>query len=160
MFRTPLTLFRTLALAEAVSWTILIAGIIVRNTAGLPIAVTIGGGIHGFVFLSYAAAAILVAKNQRWGAGPAALAVISSIVPYATVPTEVWLHRRGRLAGAWRLTATDDPRDRVWHDRLMRRMLRAPWLFALLLVAAIAVVYVALLVFVPVPHGGTSALAR
>ncbi|MGL1213438.1 hypothetical protein ACSTK5_00170, partial [Vibrio parahaemolyticus] len=41
MFRTPLTLFRTLAIAEAISWTLLIAGLILRATADLPLAVTI-----------------------------------------------------------------------------------------------------------------------
>ncbi|MET0296550.1 MAG: DUF3817 domain-containing protein, partial [Microbacterium sp.] len=57
MFRAPLTLFRTLAIAEAISWTLLITGLILRATADLAIAVTIGGGIHGFVFLAYGATA-------------------------------------------------------------------------------------------------------
>jgi integral membrane protein len=53
VFRTPLNLFRVMAVAEAISWTLLIAGLIVRATSDLAVAVTIGGGIHGFVFLSY-----------------------------------------------------------------------------------------------------------
>ena len=51
---------RVLAIAEAFSWTVLIAGLILRATAGLAIATTIGGAIHGFVFLSYGATAVLV----------------------------------------------------------------------------------------------------
>ena len=149
MFRTPLNLFRVLAVAEAISWTLLIAGLILRAAAGLDIAVSVGGGIHGFVFLSYAATAVLVAKNQRWSAGPSVLAIASAIVPYATIPTELWLHRTGRLDGAWRLAESDDPRDGAWHDRLMRALLRRPWVLALLLAVAVAAIFAVLLILGP-----------
>ncbi|MCD2171245.1 MULTISPECIES: DUF3817 domain-containing protein [Microbacterium] len=149
MFRTPLTLFRTLAIAEAISWTLLIGGLILRAVADLPLAVTIGGSIHGFVFLAYGATAVLVALNQRWGVGPAVVAVASAVIPYATVPTEIWLHRTGRLRGDWRLDATDDPRDQRPLDRLLRFFLRRPWALALALVAAVALVFVVLLIVGP-----------
>lgn len=149
MFRTPLTLFRTLAIAEAISWTLLIGGLILRAVADLPLAVTIGGGIHGFVFLAYGATAVLVALNQRWGIGPTALAVVSAVIPYATVPTEIWLQRTGRLRGAWRLDETADPRDRRPVDRMLRFFLRRPWALAGTLVAVVAVVFVVLLVVGP-----------
>ncbi|WP_439592126.1 DUF3817 domain-containing protein [Microbacterium sp.] len=149
MFRTPLNLFRTLAVVEAITWTLLIGGLILRATSDLAIAVTIGGGIHGFVFLAYGATAILVAKNQRWGAGPTVVAIGSAIVPYATIPTELWLHRSGRLDGAWRLAQTDDPRDGAWHDRLMRWFLNRPWVLAILLVLAVVAIFVVLLILGP-----------
>ncbi len=114
MLRTPLSLFRTLAFAEAVSWTLLIAGLVVRATTGWAPAVTIGGGIHGFVFLSYGATVVLVALNNRWPAGPTTVALISAIVPYATIPVELWVHRRGLLAGAWRVEAAADAADARW----------------------------------------------
>lgn len=149
MFRAPLTLLRTLAIAEAISWTILIAALILRATAGWDLAVTVGGAIHGFVFLSYGATAILVALNQRWGVGPTVVAVVSAVIPYATIPTEIWLYRRGRLAGEWRLDQTDDPRDRRPLDRLLRFFLRRPWVLAVLIAAAIVVLYAALLIIGP-----------
>ncbi|WP_404433768.1 DUF3817 domain-containing protein [Microbacterium lacus] len=149
MFRTPLTLFRTLAIAEAISWTLLITGLILRATADLSIAVTIGGGIHGVVFLSYGATAILVAKNQRWGVWPTVVAIGSAIIPYATIPTELWLHRTGRLDGAWRLAATDDPRDQAWHDSLMRWFLHRPWVLGALIALAVIVLFVVLLTVGP-----------
>ena len=149
MFRAPLNLFRILAIAEAISWTLLIGGLILRATAGLAIAVSIGGGIHGFVFLAYGATAILVAKNQRWTAGPTVIAIASAVIPYATIPTEVWLQRSGRLAGEWRRTATADPRDASWHDRLLRWFLMRPWVLAVLLAAVVAVVFAVLLVVGP-----------
>lgn len=149
MFRSPLALFRTLAIAEAVSWTLLITGLILRATVDLPIAVTIGGGIHGFVFLSYGATAVLVAKNQRWHPVPTVVAIASAIVPYATIPTEIWLHRSGRLRGSWRLEAGPDPRDGAWHDRLMRALLRRPWILAVLVVVLVVAIFVALLIVGP-----------
>ena len=154
MFRTPLNLFRVLAVAEAISWTLLIAGMILRATTDVALGVTVGGGIHGFVFLSYGATAVIVAKNQRWRAVPTVVAMASAVIPYATIPTELWLHRTGRLAGAWRLTATDDPRDAAWHDRLMRWFLNRAWLLAVLIALAVVALYVALLIIGP--PGGRS----
>lgn len=149
MFRTPDRLFRVLAIAEAITWTILIAAIIARAVGAPGAVVTVGGGIHGFVFLSYAATAILVALNQRWHPGVGVLAVASAVIPYATIPTEIWLHRTGRLEGDWRLDATDDPRDRRWYDRLMRWFLRRPWVLAALLAVGIVALYVILLLVGP-----------
>ena len=149
MFRAPARLFRVLAIAEAITWTILIAALIARALGAPPIVVTIGGGIHGFVFLAYGATAILVALNQRWHVGVAVLAVVSAVIPYATIPTEIWLRRSGRLEGKWRLEATDDPRDGRWYDRLMRWFLRRPWVLAGLLVLAIVALYVVLLLVGP-----------
>lgn len=149
MFRTPARLFRALAIAEAITWTLLIGGLIARAVGAPGIVVTIGGGIHGFIFLAYAATAILVSLNQRWHVGVAAIAVVSAVVPYATIPVEIWLHRSGRLEGGWRLDETEDPRDRVWIDRLMRWFLRRPWVLALLIVIAVAVIFTVLLLVGP-----------
>lgn len=147
MFRTPKSLFRTLAFAEAVSWTLLITGLVLRATLGWSLAVTIGGGIHGFVFLSYAATAILVALNNRWRVGPAALALVAAVIPYATIPVELWLQKRGSLDGEW-LTDADaaDPR---WYDGLLRWFLRRPWVLALLIALAVVGLFVVLLLIGP-----------
>lgn len=149
MFRTPLALFRTLAIAEAISWTLLIAGLILRATAGLDWAVSVGGGVHGFVFLAYGATAVLVAKNQRWTLGPTLFAIVSTLIPYATIPAELWLHRTGRLDGEWRREETEDPRDAAWHDRAMRWFLRKPWVLGLLLIVGVVAVFAILLVVGP-----------
>ncbi|MFC9984168.1 DUF3817 domain-containing protein [Microbacterium keratanolyticum] len=149
MFTQPARLYRVLAIAEAITWTILIGALIARALGVNPLVVTIGGGIHGFVFLSYGATAILVALNNRWKPGVAIAAVASAIVPYATIPMEIWLHRTGRLAGSWRLTETDDPRDRTWFDRLMRWFLRRPWVLGALIAVAIVALYTILLILGP-----------
>ncbi|GAB3847043.1 DUF3817 domain-containing protein [Nesterenkonia populi] len=142
---SPHSLFRAMAVAEAVSWTLLLGGMVLRAAADLDIAVTVGGGIHGFVFLAYAVTAVLVAKNQRMGRGPAAAAIISAIIPYATIPADLWLSRSGRLRGGWRRGATDDPRDQLWHDRLFRAVVRHPVLSCVVLFGGVAAVFVALL---------------
>ncbi|MDQ1121561.1 DUF3817 domain-containing protein [Microbacterium trichothecenolyticum] len=149
MFRTPLTLFRTLAIAEAVSWTVLIVGLVVRASTDLSVAVSIGGAIHGFVFLAYGATAVLVALNQRWGAGPTAAAIVSAVIPYASIPVEIWLQRSARLRGAWRVDDSGDPRDRRAFDRVLRFFLRRPWALAGVVVVVVVVVFAALLTLGP-----------
>ena len=149
MHRTPKALFGALAIAEAVSWTLLIAGLVLRATAGLDVAVTIGGAIHGLVFLSYAATAVLLALNNRWTTLPTTVALVSAIVPYATIPTEIWLARTGRLAGDWRTETAGDPADRRWYDGVLRWFLRRPWLLAVLVVVAVAAIFLALLMIGP-----------
>ncbi|SCY32228.1 integral membrane protein [Microbacterium sp. LKL04] len=149
MFRTPLSIFRILAIAEVFSWTLLIAGLIIRAVGGPALAVTVGGGIHGFVFLSYGATALVVALNNRWGLGTAVLAVGSAVVPYATLPVEMWLRRSGRLDGAWRIDETSDPRDRRPVDRLLRWFLRHAGILIALVVVAVVALYVVLLIVGP-----------
>ncbi|MGP6170103.1 hypothetical protein ACTU6V_02705 [Microbacterium sp. A204] len=70
---------------------------------------------------------ILVAFNLRLSIGLGVLAVVSAIVPYATIPMEIWLHRKGWLKGDWRLEESDHPQDRTWYDRTMRWFLRRAW---------------------------------
>ncbi len=142
---TPKQLFRTAAIAEAITWTLLITALIVRATTGFALGVTIAGGIHGFVFLAYGATAVLLAVNQRWHPGVAITAIASAVIPYATIPAEIWLARTARLDGAWRRDETDDPRDRTWIDRLARWFIRHPWLLVLVIAAAVIVLFVVLL---------------
>jgi integral membrane protein len=143
---TPRKLYRVLAIAEAITWTLLITGLILRATAGINQTLfTTIGGVHGFVFISYGATAILVAINQRWHFGMGLLAVVTAIIPYATIPFEIVQERRGRLAGPWRLTKTDDPRDNHWFDRLVRWFLNRPALLVIAIVLAIVLIFTILL---------------
>ena len=146
---TPHRLYRALAIAEAITWTLLIGALVLRAVTGFALGVTIAGGIHGFVFLAYGATAVLVAVNQRWHPGVAALAIISAVVPYATIPVELWLARSGRLDGQWRLVETDDPRDRTWIDRTMRWFLHRPIVLVALIVVAVVALFVVLLMAGP-----------
>ena len=147
---TPKRLYLVLAIAEACTWTMLIVGLIVRSTVGIEsMALTVIGGLHGFVFISYGATAILVAINQRWHPLVAVLAVVTAIVPYATIPFDVVQSRRGALNGDWRLKATDDPRDQHWFDRVVRWFLNRPVLLVLAILVAIVLIFTALLLAGP-----------
>jgi integral membrane protein len=139
---TPRLLFRVVAIAEAVTWSLLIAGLVLRATTGWALGVTIGGGIHGFVFLAYAGVALLVGIDRRWRPGLVVLAVACAIVPYATIQVEVALDRRGRLDGDWRREPDPASPDRTPLDALVRWFVRRPAVliavFAVLLVAIFA----------------------
>lgn len=108
---TPETLFRVFALLETITWTMLIVAMLLKYVVESATGPCRSPTVHGLVFIAYALLAAVVAVNQRWKLGLAALAVASAVVPYATIPMERWLARHGHLEGGWRTEATDDPRD-------------------------------------------------
>jgi len=71
------------------------------------------------------------------------------VLPYATIPFDLWAQCSGGLEGDWRREATDDPRDARWFDRLVRFMLRHPHLLVTLLLLAVMVIFTALLLIGP-----------
>lgn len=147
---TPRKLYFVLAIAEACTWTLLITGLILKATAGIePSLLTTIGGLHGFVFIAYGATSILIAFNQRWGFWVGLLAVITAILPYATIPFELVQAKRGALEGNWRFEATEDPRDAKPLDRLFRWFLKHPLLLILVIVIAIVLVFSTLLILGP-----------
>ncbi|MBF4632886.1 DUF3817 domain-containing protein [Agreia pratensis] len=147
---TPERLFRVFALLETITWTLLILGMILKYAVGVgDWPVSIAGFIHGLIFIAYALQAGVVAVNQRWRLGLAALAVASAVVPYATIPTERWLARRGNLEGGWRTDATEDPRDARPLDRAFRWAINRPLPLAAALVVALAVIMTTLLMVGP-----------
>lgn len=150
---TPRRFFRVVAIAEAITWTLLIAGLLMKYVFTMgelgDLAVRIGGTIHGFVFITYAATVIIVGFNQRWGIPLIALGVVTAVVPYATIPFDVAMDRRGRLEGDWRTEATDDPRDRNWIDRMLRWFLARPVLLIVVFVVAVVAVFFAALAVGP-----------
>lgn len=150
---SPRLLFRTFATAEAFTWAGLILALVLRATGVTDSAVSIAGGIHGFVFLSYCVVTVFMWVNQRWGAGTGILGLALSVIPFATVPFEIVLDRKGKLAGEWRLRpGGDTPRGFVEHVQAW--VLRRPLLAIGLLFIAVAVVFVVLLwLGPPVPKG-------
>lgn len=152
---TPRLLFRTVAIAEAITWGMLITGMIMKYVLQVgEIGVQIGGFLHGLVFIAFAMTAVLMAVNQHWSAKLTVIAVITSIVPFGTIPLDSWLEKHGRLDGPWRRTLTDDPRDRSRVSRLLRWLLARPVLFTTLLVLGLGTVMTVLLT--AGPPGGAS----
>jgi len=133
-----------------VTWTLLIVGMLLKYVFVVTdVGVSIGGGLHGFAFLAFAAASVVLAVNQRWSLSVALVALASAVVPYATIPAERWLERHGHLDGGWRREATDDPRDARAVDRMLRWALAHTVLFCVLAVLLVAAVFVGLLVAGP-----------
>ncbi|WP_314104164.1 DUF3817 domain-containing protein [uncultured Frigoribacterium sp.] len=151
---SPRALFRSFAVAEVVTWALLIGGMLLKYVAKVgDWPVSVAGPIHGFVFLAYLVAGVVVAVNQRWSPGVTVLALASAVVPFASLPVERGIDRRGGLDGDWRREATGDPRDRRPLDRLLRWVLGHLALAVVLLLAAVVVVFVLLLIVGP-PVGG------
>jgi integral membrane protein len=147
---TPRVFYRAVAIAESITWTLLIIGMLLKYVAGLgTLPVLIGGSIHGFVFITYALSAVLIGVNQRWSVQQIVFAVVTAIVPYATIPFDVWLDRRGKLDGDWHRVATDDPRDQRWVRRLLRWFIGHPAILIAVFVVGIVVIMSALLIVGP-----------
>ena len=146
---TPRLLFRVAAIAEALTWAFLLTAMflkyVTRTTDAL---VPPAGGIHGFVFLCYVAVTVFVWIDRRWSLGTGLVGLASAIVPFATVPFDVVMDRRGRLDGGWRLArGGDSPRGPLEHAQAW--VLRRPVVAALVAVAVVSLVFVALLVVGP-----------
>lgn len=145
----PRTLFRLVAVAEAVTWAFLLLGMflkyVTRSTEAL---VPPAGAVHGFVFLCFVVTLVFVWINQRWSPATGLLGLASAIVPFATVPYEWWIERRGQLAGAWRLApGAETPRNPL--ERVQAWVLRSPIAALLVAVVGISVVFSVLLLVGP-----------
>ncbi|MWB97307.1 DUF3817 domain-containing protein [Agromyces seonyuensis] len=148
---SPKRLFRIAAIAEAVTWALLLSAMVAKYGFGQDWAVSIAGGVHGFVFLAFIAVSVLVGVNQRWSVGRIALSVAMAIPPFATVPFEIAQIKRGRLEGDWRREPGEEP-DRLV-DQVLRTLLARPLVTGILAIALVAAVFAALLVVGP-PGGG------
>ncbi len=149
----PLRLFRTVAIAEAITWALLLVGMVLKYvTETTDVAVSVFGMLHGVVFISYALIAVIVAVDQRWSAGRSVVALLASIPPFCTVLFDVLAERRGAFATTWRLTApSSDPANRL--DRPVGWLLRHPGRGALVGVVAVAVLTVVALLVGPPASG-------
>ena len=139
---TPKKLFNFFATAEAFTWTALIIAMTLRATGIIePLVSTVVGGVHGAVFLGYGVSAALVGVNQRWKVGSIVLGIALAIVPFATVPFEIARNKKGLLDGAWRKSASDNPADSGWFDRLFRWFINRPVLLVLTLLAVVVAIF-------------------
>jgi len=147
---SPKSLYRLFAVGEAITWALLISALVLRLIAeDLSIAVTIAGTIHGVMFLSYCTTAVLVGINQRWRLGKLAAAVSLAIVPFATVPFDRSLLKKGELEGTWRTQGSDHPADKTMVDKLFRWFIARPLVLIVVLVLAVASLFSFLLFLGP-----------
>ncbi|MGV9412838.1 DUF3817 domain-containing protein [Nocardia sp. NPDC003693] len=90
--------FRFVAVLEAVSWALLIVGMICKRLDE-PIMwpVKVFGMFHGAVFVAFLIVALLAARELKWPWWVALLALASSIPPFFTVLFELWAAKSGLL---------------------------------------------------------------
>lgn len=104
---TPRGLFRRVAVAEAVTWALLLAGMFLKYvTETTELGVRVFGMVHGVVFVAYCVSTVVVALDQRWSAGRTLLGLAAAVPPFATIPFDRYAERRGLLSDLWRLRST------------------------------------------------------
>jgi integral membrane protein len=148
---TPKKLFQLFATAEVFTWAFLLSALAIRATIGIaPEAIFAVGATHGFVFLGYGVTAALVGVNQRWRFGRVLMGIALAIVPFATLPFDKSISKKGLLEGQWRTTKSEAPSDDNWFDGLFRGFIARPvLLIAVLLVGVVAMFSFLLLVGPP-----------
>ena len=96
--RTVTTAFRVVAVAEALSWVGLLAGMYVKYVPETSeLGVQVFGPVHGAVFIAYVVVALVAARVLGWSRWTTLVALGASIPPLATVVFERWAGRTGRL---------------------------------------------------------------
>lgn len=146
---SPRILFRTVAVAEALTWAFLLLAMFLKYvTQTTEALIPPAGGIHGFVFLVFVVVLVFVWVNQRWSLKTGILGLVSAVVPLVTIPFDRSLERRGLLDGGWRLApGGDTPRGAI--EQVQAWVLRKPVVAAIASMVAIAVVFAALLMIGP-----------
>jgi integral membrane protein len=144
----PLILFRRVAIAEAVTWALLLFGMFLKyGSETTEAGVRVGGMLHGVVFVAFCVTTVVVAVDQRWSLGRTLLGLVSAVPPFATVLFDWYAERRGWLTRGWRLVAGAPERPL---DRPVAWLLRNPVRGVLTgLVAVVALTGAALLVGPP-----------
>lgn len=144
----PITLFRRFALAEVVTWTLLIAGMILKRGFDQPWATSIGGGIHGFVFLCYVVVIVFLAIDQKWKPVHTLAGLASAVIPYATIPYERWALKQPIVSDPWRLRAGGDTPSSPL-EKVAAAVIARPATSAGIALVVVIIVFVLLLIVGP-----------
>lgn len=97
------TWFRTVAIAEAISWLGLLIAMLFKwiiaddPNAGAQGGVPVMGPIHGTIFIAYVVTCLVARSKFGWTAKTTILALASSIPPFFTYLFEVQADKRGLL---------------------------------------------------------------
>lgn len=154
---TPRTLFPALARAEAVTWALLLLGMVLKYvTRTTEVGVAVFGLVHGVVFLAYVLVTLVVWVDQRWSPRLGLLALAAALPPFATIWVERRVERRGALGPRWRLAPDGDaPAHAVEH--VLARALARPVAAAVAGGVLVLLVTAALLVIGPPTPPGSGA---
>lgn len=139
LLASPRRLFRTVAVAEAVTWGLLLVGMFLKYvTETTDVAVSVFGMVHGVVFIAYVLTTLVVWVDQRWSPARGLLALAAAIPPFLTVWADRSAERHGLLAEHWRLAGSDAGPSGV-AEQGVARLLQRPGQAAVGGVVAVAV---------------------
>lgn len=100
----PRRLYRAVAVAEAITWALLLTGMFLKYvTRTTELGVQVFGMVHGVVFIAYCLATVLMWVDQKWSLGHLVLGLLAAVLPFATVPFERHAAMSGLLGAGWRL---------------------------------------------------------
>ena len=80
-----LNIFRKVAIAEGISFLVLLLiAMPLKYFAGKPLAVTVIGWIHGFLFVAFMLAVLIVFFQRRWPFKKLVFAFLAAFFPFGT----------------------------------------------------------------------------
>ncbi len=133
---TPCRLHRSVAIAEAITWALLLSGMFLKYVTGTTeLGVQVFGMVHGVVFIAYCLATVLLSVDQKWPLGRLVLGLLAAVPPFATVWFERYAERSGLLGDHFRLRS-EAPRG--VGEQLTAWLLRRPTQGLLVAVLAVA----------------------
>lgn len=71
------------AIAEAVSFIVLLLAMVLKYGFDEPVGVEIMGPLHGFLFLGFVGLALIVGSQARWSVSRFAVVLASAVIPVA-----------------------------------------------------------------------------
>jgi integral membrane protein len=92
--------FRYVALAEATSFLILLAFVVVKYSQDAPGGVHVMGPIHGMLFLAYVVIALSVRDAAGWTGRQTLGVLVGAVLPFGGFAVDRWLARTGQLKAA------------------------------------------------------------
>lgn len=96
--RASALFFRTTSIVEAVSWVGMIIALVVKYPLdGTPMLVTVWGWVHGIAWIAFCLSGLNAAIRFRWSWWLVPVGFVMSILPFLTLPFDVWMERTGRL---------------------------------------------------------------
>lgn len=147
----PSKLFRTVSIAEAITWTLLLIGMFLKYvTHTTDLGVRVFGILHGAVFLAYGITTVLVWIDQRWTFRSGLLGLVCAIPPFATLGFDRWVERRDMVGDTWRLRSTE---GHGFFEKSASWVVRHPVAGALLGLVVVAALFSVALILGP-PIGG------
>lgn len=84
----PVRLLRLASVAEAITWALLFAGILLRAIGGGQWLVAWAGSAHGVAFTAFIVALVTVAALRRWPVWAILTGLAAAVVPFATLAFE------------------------------------------------------------------------